>query len=203
VEKFIRVREAVQTNCAIFQGILDDVINLETIESSQDMSAGQKASEGFDSFKSMFSAAPAFLEFMDARNISLLSEGMGLGEYIYIYLAAYGPQLAEESESRYADQDEAFISPRVRDEFVQILGNQLAALEGADPDSSLLSLMADLKAQITTLQDGPDSSPWPDGPPGATRESLEPYQARIANLYCRGIVQTELLQKNRGLNFEG
>jgi hypothetical protein len=32
------------------------------------------------SLKSMLSAAPTFLEFMDARNRALLAEGMGMGE---------------------------------------------------------------------------------------------------------------------------
>jgi len=200
VERFIRVREAVQTNCTIFQGILDDVIKLESIESNPDMSAGQKASEGIDSFKSMFSAAPKFLEFMDARNQALLSEAMGLGEYFYIYLAAYGPQLAAEPGSRYADQDEAYISPRTRDEFTQILSNQLAAVETADQEQSRAALSADLKGEIERLQGGAQSSPWPDGPPARTSESLAPYQERLAELYCTGIVRTELLQKNRGLN---
>jgi len=33
LERFIRVREAVQTNCRIFQNIMDNVIKLETLES--------------------------------------------------------------------------------------------------------------------------------------------------------------------------
>jgi len=36
-----------------------------------------------------------------------------------------------------------------------------------------------------------------------TRESLAPYQERLAELYCAGIVKIELLQKNRGLNLDG
>jgi hypothetical protein len=34
-------------------------------------------------------------------------------------------------------------------------------------------------------------------------ETLAPYQERLEKLYCSGIVKTELLQKNRGLNFKG
>ena len=90
LDRFIRVREAVQANCKSFQSILDNVIKLETLESDTSLSTSQKTSEGIDSFKSMFSAAPLFLEFMDARNTALLTEEMGLGEYIYIYMATYG-----------------------------------------------------------------------------------------------------------------
>jgi len=203
VEKFIRVREAVQDNCAIFQNILDNVIKLEGIEDDPDMSAGDKASEGFDSLKTMLSAAPNFLEFMDARNQALLTEGMGLGEYLYIYLAAYGPQLAAESTSRYAEQEDAYISQRARDEYIQILRNQLDALDLATPEVSHAQLMAVLQAEVDDLKNSTDSPPWPEGPPAPTRESLSPYQPQISDLYCDGIVKVELLQKNRGLNFDG
>ena len=203
LERFIRVREAVQANCTIFQNIMDSVIKLETLDSDPDMPAGQIASEGFDSLKSMFSAAPSFLEFMDARNSALLTEEMGLGEYIYIYLAAYGEQLALESQGRYVDQEEAYLSPRARKEYVQILGNQLAALQSVDQDASSLALVADLQAEMTALTDGSHSSPWPDGAPVETGESLAPYRDRLSALYCEGIVRVEILQKNKGFNFEG
>jgi len=211
LERFIRVREAVQANCRVFQNIMDSVIKLETLEPDPNLSASQKTSEGFDSLKSMFSAAPTFLEFMDARNTALLAEEMGLGEYIYIYLAAYGELLALESQGRYADQEEAYLSPRARKEYVQILGNQLAALQSVDQDqdhdhdqdASSLALVAELQAEMTALADGSHSSPWPDGPPGRTAVSLAPYRDRISALYCEGMVRVEILQKNKGFSFEG
>jgi len=205
LERFIRVREAVQADCKNFQNIMDKVVKLETLESDPDLPTNQKASEGFDSFKSMFSAAPAFLGFMDARNTALLTEEMGLGEYIYIYMAAYGNQLVLESQRRYADQEEAYLSPRARKEYIQILGNQLAALQSAeqDQDASSLTLATDLKTEMTTLADDSHSSPWPAGPPPRTRESLAPYHDRLSALYCEGIVRIEIQQKNKGFNFDG
>lgn len=203
LERFIRVRQAVQDNCKIFQDIMDNVIRIETLESDPNLSAGEKTAEGFDSLKKMFSAAPTFLEFMDTRNNTLLSEKMGLGEYIYIYLAAYGEQLAQESQGRYAGQEEAYLSRRARKEFVQILGNQLAALQAADQDASSIALIADLQLEMSAIADGSHLSPWPEGPPEMTGQSLAPYRDRITPLYCEGIVQVEILQKNKGFSFEG
>jgi hypothetical protein len=183
---------------------MDSVIRLESIESDQDMSAGEKTSEGLDSMKKMFSAAPAFLEFMDARNNALLTEEMGLGEYIYIYLAAYGEQLAKEPDGRFADQEEAYLSPRARREYVRILGNQLAALQVTQQDTEAAGALAtDLQTEISAIEDGSHIAPWPAGPPRGTRESLEPFHERLTALYCKGIVRVETLQKNRGLNLEG
>ncbi len=203
LERFIRVREAVQTNCRTFQNIMDAVILLETLESDPNLSAGQKISEGFDSLKSMFSAAPTFLEFMDARNTALLTEEMGLGEYIYVYMAVYAELLAQESQGRYADQEEAYLSPRARKEYVQVLGNQLAALQATDQHAAALALAAELQTEMAALTDGSHASPWPDGPPVSTRESLAPYRDRLSALYCTGIVRVETLQKNKGFSFEG
>jgi len=205
IERFIRVREAVQANCATFQKIMDDVIGLEKLESDPDLSAAEKTSEGFETFVSMLSAAPAFLEFMDARNSALLAEEMGLGEYIYIYLAAYGEQIALETEGPYAGQEEAYLSPRARKEYIRMLGNQLAALQASDQhrDAVVLELEAILKTEMAALEDNPDHSPWPAGPPARTGESLAPYRDQISALYCPGIVRVEILQKNKGFNFEG
>ena len=205
IERFIRVREAVQANCATFQNIMDNVIGLEKLESDPDLSASEKASEGFDSFVSMLSAAPTFLEFMDARNSALLTEEMGLGEYIYIYLAAYGEQIALEPEGPYAGQEEAYLSPRARNEYVRMLGNQLKALQAGDQyqDADVLDLEASLKTEMAALEDNPDHSPWPAGPPARIGDSLAPYRNQISALYCPGIVRVEILQKNKGFSFEG
>ena len=203
IEAFIRVREAVQTNCADYQVILDNIIGLEALETDQEMPSAEKTSKGLDSFKSMFSAAPKMLAFMDARNTTLLTEEMGLGEYIYIYLAAYGEQLAREPDSRYSEMEDAYISPRTREEFVHILENQLSELESADSDDSRPGLATELRDEIGALEDGSHPSPWPNGAGSMTRESLAPYREQLAELYCAGIVKIELLQKNRGLNFDG
>ena len=203
VERFIRVRQAVQPNCADYQSIFDDLNDLENIEENQEMPTVKKVSKSIGGVVNVFSVAPKFLEFMETRNRSLLAQEMGLGEYIYIYLAAYGEQLANESASTYSSMDEAYISPRARDEFVQILGNQIAALEVAGPEGSPEGLVADLRGEIEALEDGSHSSPWPNGPTGRTRESLAPYHEQLVELYCSGIVRIELQQKNRGLEFEG
>jgi len=203
LERFIRVREAVQPGCREFQGILDNVISLETIESEPGLPAGDKVSEGLDSFKGMFGAIPALVAYMDARNSALLEQEMGLGEYFYIYLAAYAGRLAQDAGGRYAGQEEAHLSPRARKEYVQILGNQLAALQAADQDAATQTLTTDLRTEMKALEDASHATPWPGGPPAKTAESLAPYRDRLSPLYCEGMIRIELLQKNRGFNFDG
>jgi hypothetical protein len=203
IEAFVRIREAMQPSCAVFQDILNKISTLESIEEDEEMPAGEKASKSISGFKSMISAAPKFLEFMDRRNTSLLAEEMGLGEYVYLYLSAYGEQLANEANSEYAEMSEAYVSQRIRDEYSRILGNLVTAAQANGSDASSEGLISDLQAEITALNNGSRSSPWPGGPPDRTHASLAPYQQQLAGLYCAGIVKIELMQKNRGLNFEG
>lgn len=203
IEAFIRIREAVQVACAENQAILISINNLDDLETDQESSADKVASTGLQGLKSVFNAGPKMLEFSETRNHALLNENMGLGEYLYIYLTAYAEQLAAEPDSIYSSMEEAYVSDRARMEYTQILANQLLALQASGSQSSHPELVTDLQAEIEALKNGSHASPWPNGPIGKTRESLAPYQQHLSNLYCAGIVKIELLQKNRGVQFDG
>lgn len=203
IEAFIRVREAVQSDCADYQAVLQSISSLDRLETDQESSPSEAASTGLQGLKSAFSAGPRMLKFSTSRNQALLLEEMGLGEYLYIYLTTYGVQLARESESAFSNMEEAYVSERARREYTQILANQLLALQDSALQSGHPNLEADLLAEIEAIKDGSHSSPWPDGPAGKSKESLAPYQQRLDELYCPGIVKIELLQKNRGFQLDG
>jgi len=203
IEAFIRVREAVQTDCADYQAVLVSIRNLDKLETEGGESAPEAASTGLQGLKSALGAGPKMIEFSTNRNRSLIDEEMGLGEYLYIYLTVYGTQLAKESVSDFSNTEEAYVSERARGEYRQILANQLLALEAGELESNHAELVADLREEIKALDDGSHTSPWPNGPVGKTRLSLAPYLQHLDNLYCSGIVKIELLQKNRGFQLEG
>lgn len=203
IEAFIRVREALQPGCVDYQAVLTSIGELEKLDSDQERPASEAASTGFQAMKSAFSAGPRMMEFSTTRNQALLAEEMGLGEYFYIYLTTYGKQLADEANSDFSATEEAYISDRAREEFTQILTNQLQALHTSESKETYPDLETGLQMEIDALKDGTHTSPWPNGPIGKARESLAPYQAQLAELYCSGIVQIELLQKNRGFDFDG
>ncbi len=203
IEAFIRVREAVQPGCADFQAVLTNIGELDKLDSDQEKPASEAASTGLQALKSAFSAGPKMLKFSTTRNQALLAEDMGLGEYFYIYLTTYGEQLANESASEFAATEEAYISDRTREEYTQILTNQLQALQASELRASSPNLETDLRVEIAALTDGSHPSPWPSGPVGKAQESLALYQPQLAGLYCSGVVKIELLQKNRGFNLDG
>lgn len=203
IEAFIRIREALQPDCADYQAVLTSITLLEQLETDQESSTSDAASAGLHGLKGAFSAGPRMVKFSTNRNQALLSEEMGIGEYLYIYLTSYGEQLAKEPASAYSKMEEAYVSERARREFMQILSNQQLALQTSELQSTYPGLDRDLDTEISALKDGSHSAPWPNGPIGKARESLTPYRSQLDGLYCSGIVKIELLQKNRGFNFEG
>ena len=203
IEAFIHVREAVQPDCADYQAVLVSINNLDKLETDQESSPSEAASTGLQGIKSALSAGPRMVKFSTTRNQALLDEEMGLGEYLYIYLTTYGEQLARESVSDFSNMEEAYVSERARREYAQILANQLLALQDSALHTDYPNLETDLLAEIEAMKDGSQSSPWPKGPVGKSRESLAPYQQRLDDLYCSGIVKIELLQKNRGFQLDG
>jgi len=203
VEAFIRVREALQADCADYQAVLISIQALDKIDTGQENSSSEVATTDVQGFKSILSAGPKMIKFSKTRNQALLDEGMGLGEYLYIYLTAYGEQLAGESTSDFSNTTEAYVSERARREYAKILANQLLALQEGAIQPGFPNLETELQAEIEALNDGSHTSPWPDGPVGKSRGSLAPYQQQLADLYCPGVVKIELLQKNRGFDLEG
>lgn len=195
IDAFIRVRESVQPACTKYQYVLDSVINLESLDTDKKLSGDKKFSQGLKGFKGLISAPRKMVGFIDVRNKTLLAEEMGLGEYLYLYLAAYGKHLAAESTGKYSDMEEAYISKRSRKNILQILENQLSAMEARQDGATVTTEMAELRAEIGALEDGSHASPWPDGPAGLTADSFNGYRERLSELYCIGMVRVELLQK--------
>ena len=203
MERFIIVRQSVQASCADFQTVLKEIRAFEALEMSEELPAGEKMEQGISGLMNMLSTAPKFLEFMNQRNSTLLSQEMGLGEYLYIYLAVYSEQLAGEADSAYAGTEEAYVSPRVRAEFSKMLAHQLAAMEAAGSADVRGGLEQAINSEISKLMQDTNDPPWAQGLPEHLQESIVPFQKRLEKLYCSGIVKIELMQKNKGLDFRG
>jgi len=199
LERFIRVRRAVHPACVELQLVMDGIVGMASIEDDPDLPGEEAARRGIKGVKSAMKAGSRMLQLMDARNSALLEEDMGLGEYLYLYLAAYSDQLARVESSPYVELEESRISNRTREEFIQMLGNQL----DAPGSGSLGDVRMALEEEIQSLQESELTTPWTHGLLPRTRESLSPRQDELDGLYCDGVVAIELLQKNRGFNFGG
>jgi hypothetical protein len=211
IEAFLRVRERVYPHCGAFRDRLEEVIRMDSLQDDERVPAGVKAAELLNGLKGLIRFGPVFLDFIETRNAALMEEGMGLGEYMYIYVLAYAEPLARLTDARFDAFEEARVSDRARADLTQILRNQLGLLSSAAAGGPFTatagappaSLEARLREQIAALTEGRQNIPWQDGLPPAVAASLAPYAPRLAHLYCEGLAKLELLQKNKGFQLEG
>ena len=192
IEAFLRVREQLREPCVRFE---DNRRKLE--EFGRMEKEGEMSSEGvLDGFKTALSFGPAFLHLMNSRNEALVEESMGLGEYFYIYVLAYGDQL---SSLNSEPGQKHLLKPRTKRELTRILHNQLETLGDHSGEGESSDLRAAIQEEIVALESGAHAFPWQSGLPSAIEASLEPYEDRLDNLFCEAAVTFELRQKNKNL----
>lgn len=152
---------------------------------------------------------PTLMDFIEQRNRALLHEGIGLGEYLYIYSLSYfnllgkdladGPSFTLTSDEKQQDGQGFHFeagptggSEDTREERVKTIRrylhgiqlkmarNQLEALNmGAGTEEDRLRL----EAEIAAMETEPLRLLWETGLPEAIRQSLEPYRSQLEATY--------------------
>jgi len=118
--------------------------------------------------------------FFEARNRALLEQGMGLGEYSYLYVVTYYGFLGHDPRDSVEDVPMPNVAARrLSGELRSMLRHQLDSLPADAPDG----WRERLAAEIATLEEEPRRLPWEDGLPGPIAASLEPYRERIEASY--------------------
>ena len=126
--------------------------------------------------------------FLRARNSALEHQGLGMGEYTYIYVTSYygvlGRSPADDEETRREPDSQArsgrWTTPEARSTFLAQLRGLRDSL-GSEPDAAEWG--AALSAEIDALESDSRRTPWQDGVPEAIRASIEPYRERLAATY--------------------
>jgi hypothetical protein len=186
VEVFLAVRAALLTQTGQVQETyarIDEAMNAEDLS----------AADGATTFKDVMKTLPLMVKFYRVRNGELMAQGMSLGEYFYIYAAAYGDRLCPPQPEGEAPTASPYVTARASREFAQILRNQLeATAPGPAPE-----LAMDIEREIASLERGHIALPWQEGLPAALAQSLAPYRSRLAPLFCLATRELELGQKNK------
>ncbi|MFH1941866.1 MAG: hypothetical protein ABIL68_07150 [bacterium] len=168
-------------------------------------------------------AVPEIIEYYSDRNEALLDEGMGIGEYYYLYVVAYYSWLGKNPEDgprfnlagdnrewrgrRYDDDDgkRRRYSDDVREErryrivqsarrmFLHILRRQLDEMKDGSPMRTNRSWRRALETEIQALEEDRDRLPWQDGLPRTLTSSLESYRERLEESYSALLNPLELL----------
>lgn len=165
---------------------------------------------------------PQFAEYYKARNMALIDEGMGLGEYDYIYILAYyswlgrppedGPKFRmmggeesgawmtwdEDEEGTRGYGDEVYeerryrIVKKARRLIMAMIRNQLDRMDDLSPGEFDADWRRLLEDEIEALREDRDRIPWEDGLPEVLEASFKPYQSRLEAAYDKMINPLEL-----------
>ena len=190
IEAFIAVRGRLQEPCAVFREHRDRFEELGRMEEQGELSSA----DILNGFKAAFGFGPGFLNLVRTRNSALSEVGMGLGEYSYIYVLAYGDQLSSLLEEMSRDR---LVKPRTRRGLAQILFNQLSTPAARSSDGVSAELRTAVQEEIVALDSGTHAFPWQDGLPPSVEASLAPFEDRLDELFCEATVRFELRQKNK------
>jgi hypothetical protein len=208
IEAFLSVRAATaESRAALVEAFAAIPMSEEEAQQLEDAPTREKISTVFNITKSAFGLVPAMGGFFDARNSSLLEEGMSLGEYEYLYTLIYyswlrhspddGPQ--DEEGGGEVDLSAPGVDRRVRRELAAMLRNQLQAASEDDPSG----FRERLAAEVEAVERDSRRLPWSDGPPEVTAASLEPFRERLEQAYDPASNPFELtISEQKGMSIQ-
>lgn len=149
---------------------------------------------------------PQIAGFFKSRNQALLDNGMGLGEYYYIYVVAYyswlgkspedGPPFKlvdRDEEDDIWDEDEEELLEMRRDRILRrmhrlilpMLQNQLERLSAGNMTRVSDKWQETLEAEIKAMEADRYRLPWQDGLPEVLEISLSPFRERLEASYSK------------------
>ena len=190
IETFLAVRGHLREPCGEFDKRHARLEEIGEMEETGEISW----TDLVDGFKVSLGIGPGFLHLMKARNEGLTEEGMGIGEYTYIYVLAYNRRLSELAEE---SEEKQLFKARTREELTQILRNQLTSLKAGQERTDLDDLKSGLEEEISRLEAGDHAFPWQRRLPPHLAASFSPYRGLLDDSFCEATVRLELRQKNQ------
>ena len=193
IEVFLRVRRALGDSCDLIDRRAAAMRELEELDDEPDMSRTAVLRLAGRATTGAFGLGPALGALFEARNKALLAEGMGLGEYTYIYVMAYHQQLTE-LRPRTGILDGSPVNRRIHGCLEGMLKRQFES-----PRFSLIdpTMTTALENELALLAADPSRLPWQDGMPAAMQNAFSPHRADLDTLFCDGATELELLRNTR------
>lgn len=194
IETFLRVRASLSEPCRVIERRSAAMRQLEELDDDAEISKTEVMALAGKATMGAMGLGPALGNLFETRNHALLAEGMGLGEYSYIYLTAYQSQLADDGP-RTGIMDGSPISSRLHGCVEDMLSRQLESARsgGADP-----RWLMELEGELEAMASGPRRPLWGDGLPPSVLASFKPYRDQLDGVFCGAATELELLRGRRG-----
>jgi hypothetical protein len=199
IEAFLEVRRALEPACEDFWTAERSVAKLEALDDQEDVSKIVAIRQAFSTSKTMMGVGSLIADFYETRNRALLSAGMGLGEYTYLYVLAYNDQITHPTEELNLFGPEV-VNQRVHNTLLTMLKNQLALQQSESPSADAT---AGLASEIEAVEHDRRRIPWQDGLPPEIERGLTPYRQELDASFCAATSPLELMiNEKRALAIE-
>ena len=211
---------AVRDSTAQAREKLERAMSLLSDMSRRDQSEEEPSAPILTKIKTGIELVPLMAEFIKTRTQVLLDEGMGMGEYYYLYVILYyswlekspadGPpfELMDEDDEdaglvwrgRRRERLEERLDltlRRLNRQILPMLHNQYAKLtEGGIPEAKK-KWHDTLVTEIEAMESDSFRLPWQDGLPEVLEASLEPYRMRLEESYSALVNPLEIIYRER------
>lgn len=203
LERFLAVRDSLNPLCAEFTEIAVKFRKMEELDSDGEKPGKLEMLKAVGGVTGAVFSFPGNIgRFTAVRNQELMAAGMGLGEYIWIYVLAYNSDLGhppnvdfdeKEAEGRYAAQEREVIRG--------LMARHADALTAAGRSEEAGLWRAETGRLERSESNG---VPFPnESLPGEITDQLTPFRARLDSLYCANTSAFELGRvKKKGLSIQ-
>jgi hypothetical protein len=189
IETFLEIRHALVEPCADLTRVEEQVSEMERFDEQDEVDKMEVMREALSLTRGMMGVGSVLGKLYEIRNQTLLDSGMGLGEFSYIFVVAYGDRLLDQSETGELFGPSA-TNRRVRKALLSMLENQLEVLRSGGGSETEI---ATLEGEIAAMEEDDNRIPWQDGIPPVISNALAPYREELDELYCPAMAPLELM----------
>jgi len=214
IEAFLAAREAIAP-------VRDEIErSISLLEDEGEAIDVESTGNVFQKLKLVFGLIPQLADYFKARNQALLDEGMGMGEYYYIYSIVYFawldkslvdgpafPMAGEEGDFEYSyegrEDEEAqemrrdISLRRLHRMLLPMIRNQHAKLDLAAGPEVSRDWKETLSAELDAMESDRYRLVWQDGLPEIIASSLAPFRDRLDSSYSRLMNTIEISMEQR------
>lgn len=181
MEAFLAVRDSLMGHCARFRAIARRFDRMEELDREEDASTGEALKAVGGLMGSITGMVAELGRFTRVRNEVLLEQGMGLGEYVWIYVLAYHTWLGHPPGTSFEEDADGDLSRQERRVIRRLMTNHAEALR----ESGLEDEAKVWEDEVVGLERSERAVPFADGGlPEELTASFAPYRDRLEAAYC-------------------
>jgi len=199
LEIFIKVRRTVMPMCEDFQKIGDSFAAMEELDKNGEEPSKKEVFQAVGNLTGgIFGMVGDMGRFTHLRNQALLDAGMGLGEYIWIYVLAYNSWLGNSPNVDLDGDSQRGMSGKEQKLIRTLVANYAEALA----DAGMADKAALWEQEGDRMKRAETGVPFENGdlPADLTRAFL-PYESELKDLYCEAMSSFEMGQvRKKGLS---